>query len=197
MIFTVLRIVSWPLRVVYFLCACTGFIVLLAIALLWFGIINFSDIPFSSKIAAYTARNVVAESKLGEAVGSAVDKISEEANATTLFYRGVAYYKAGKYDAALADFNKVLQLDGTNKKAIMYLGHCSMELDDLDTALTYYDLTLNGLTDVEVAAEVYLHQGRALQRQGKIKEAIHAYDQALIVKPGYTEASEARAAIGG
>ncbi len=203
----VINIVMWPVRFVAWLCSVVGFFVVLAVGLLWFDVIKFSDIPFSSNVASYVRSNSPSAydrgiTSVSEAMDAAVDKVEDVIdaipdNATALFYRGVAYYKAGSYEDAIADLTKVLQLDSHHKKAMMYLGHCLLAIDDVDGALSYYELALNRLTDASVAAEVYLYQGRALQRQGRIEEAIHSYEQALVVKPGYKEAIEAKAAVGG
>ena len=201
--------VLWlPFKVLTAICAFVGFAVLLVTGLLLFKVVDVSDIPFSSNLGRYLIGSNISSGgdtsslTVGQAVDAAIDKVGDlvdavPVDATTLSIRGKAYYKAGKYDAAIADFSELVQLDGNNKEAIMYLGHSVLAKGDAAGAINYYDIALQGLTDTDMAAEIYLHRGQALQRQGNIEDAVHAYDQALIVKPDYEEAKEAKAAIGG
>ncbi|MBI2342359.1 MAG: tetratricopeptide repeat protein [Deltaproteobacteria bacterium] len=60
-----------------------------------------------------------------------------------LYFRnllGVAYYKAGKYDEALAVFKRLAEADKSNRPMIYYnIAACYVQMGDFDSALTYLE----------------------------------------------------------
>lgn len=109
---------------------------------------------------------------------------------------GAERYEAGDYDGARASFERALRdypdapEPAYDRAATLYKGEA---FEDAEKAFDTVAQSAQGggLSDLEESAR--FAQGNALFRQGKYRDAIAAYDQALALKPGDTDAKENRA----
>ena len=103
--------------------------------------------------------------------------MSDDDKASVHFMRGAMYERMKKYDAAEAEFRKVLELDADNAGAMNYLGYMLADRDvRLDEA---YQLIKKAL-DLDPQNGAYLDSlGWVYYRQGKLNEAEGLLLQAL------------------
>ena len=99
--------------------------------------------------------------------------------------RGYAYYKIGKYDEAIADYNKTLQLDATDagtyhNRGVAYYhsGKNELALADFNKA---FELKLDN-------SEVYNNRGAVYAAMGRSDAAIADFTRAIELSPDYAEA---------
>ena len=104
-------------------------------------------------------------------------------------YRYLSYYNNGEYDLALADLDKLLELDSNYPYAYWYKGRILLERGE----------TQKGVTNLESAAQLFQQQGNSqnyqavieelveyaisLARQEKIEDAIALFKQAQQLYP--------------
>lgn len=79
--------------------------------------------------------------------------------------QGIIYYEQGQVSKANQKFNRALNIDGNNVKAIYQLGLIN-EAIDLESAVKYYKRALSG-----GYAPAYNNLGRILIKQGELSEA--------------------------
>jgi tetratricopeptide (TPR) repeat protein len=91
--------------------------------------------------------------------------------------RATWLHKQGKYDAALADYDKALSIDPTNVEFYDYRGDSLLAKGDLDGALANYDQAIR--VDPTYAA-AYFSRGRIYQAKGDIEHARESYQAALV-----------------
>lgn len=99
--------------------------------------------------------------------------------------RGYAYYKIGKYDEAIADYNKTLQLDANDagtyhNRGVAYYhsGKNELALADFNKA---FELKLDN-------SEVYNNRGAVYAAMGSADAAIADFTKAIELSPDYAEA---------
>jgi len=98
---------------------------------------------------------------------------------------GVALFKQGKLDEAIAAFLQAIQLDPKYVAAYNNLGNALKEQGKLEDAIAAYRQVIQ--LDPKLAAG-YSNLGIALKEQGKLEEAIIAYRQAIELDPKYVAA---------
>lgn len=79
-------------------------------------------------------------------------------------YIGVAYRELGDFDAALAEFNKVLDVDANHAATLISIGDILVSQQKLDEAVGYFEKAVAQTTDAIVpynVAEIYFTQGNA------------------------------------
>jgi tetratricopeptide (TPR) repeat protein len=77
---------------------------------------------------------------------------------------GVAYREMGDYEAALAQFHKVLEQDAQHEGALISIGDILVEQQKLDEAVEYFEKAVAQTSDAIVpfnVAEIYFNQGNA------------------------------------
>jgi tetratricopeptide (TPR) repeat protein len=90
----------------------------------------------------------------------------------------------GAYDAALAQFNKALEISPYLGEAY-YLRGCVYEAQGkVDAALADFDHALK--CDPQ-HPHAYLHRGRLRTEKGNLDEALHDFDQVMIMRPNDAE----------
>jgi predicted O-linked N-acetylglucosamine transferase (SPINDLY family) len=90
-----------------------------------------------------------------------------------------------RHDAAIASYDRALQIKPDNTEALYNRGNSLLHLNRNEEAAASYDRALASTPDHVYA--LYNH-GNALLGLGRREEAIASYDQALAVAPGYAEA---------
>jgi len=97
---------------------------------------------------------------------SAIAKFEELLVAQPSFYQahefiGIAYREMGDYDAALAEFNKVLAQDAGHANTLISIGDILVSQQKLDEAVEYFEKAVSQTTDAIVpfnVAEIYFNQ---------------------------------------
>jgi tetratricopeptide (TPR) repeat protein len=103
--------------------------------------------------------------------------MSDDDKASVHFMRGAMYERMKKYDAAEAEFRKVLELDSDNAGAMNYLGYM---LADRDVRLDEAYQLIKKAVDLDPQNGAYLDSlGWVYYRQGKLNEAEGQLLQAL------------------
>ena len=103
--------------------------------------------------------------------------MSDDDKASVHFMRGAMYERMKKYDAAEAEFRKVLELDSDNAGAMNYLGYM---LADRDIRLEEAYQLIKKAVDLDPQNGAYLDSlGWVYYRQGKLNEAEGLLVQAL------------------
>lgn len=99
--------------------------------------------------------------------------------------RGYAYYKIGKYDAAIADYNNALQLDSQDAGTYHNRGVAYYGTKRYDAALADYNKAL----ELKLSnAEVYNNRGAAFAALGMSDAAIADFNKAVSMSADYAEA---------
>ncbi|MBW4593151.1 MAG: tetratricopeptide repeat protein, partial [Brasilonema angustatum HA4187-MV1] len=99
---------------------------------------------------------------------------------TVHFNQGLALYKQGKLDQAIASYRKALQIDPNDRDAHNNLGNALYEQGKLDQAIASYRKALQ-IDPNDPNAHYNL--GNALYEQGKLDQAIASYRKALQINP--------------
>ena len=86
----------------------------------------------------------------------------------------------GNPKEALQYFSKVLNIEPTNKKALVKKGNILGKLGKYQEAISFYDLTLDQDHSDVLAL---INKGLALHFLEKYDEAINCYDEVLQIKP--------------
>ncbi len=103
----------------------------------------------------------------------------------TLHNRGVSYALAGNYQAAVADFTRVIELHSEHANAWFNRAEIRYELGQLDQAIEDYTEVLR-LTPRDFGA--YTGRGHAHFLAGRLRVALADYEQALALQPRSADA---------
>jgi tetratricopeptide (TPR) repeat protein len=106
-------------------------------------------------------------------------------SAAAYYNRGVDYYKKGKLERALADFNQALELDPKYASAYSGRGTVYRDKGDLDRALADYTRALE--LDPKYFINYY-NRGIAYKQKGDLDRALADYTRALELGPKYIDA---------
>jgi len=115
------------------------------------------------------------------------DRLTKEFPQSFLLWNllGAANNAQGKFEEAIAAFNKALLIKPDYADAHNNMGVVLKEQGKLDEAIAAYNKALLIKPDF---AEAHNNMGAANNAQGKFEEAIAAYNKALLIKPDYAEA---------
>jgi len=103
--------------------------------------------------------------------------------ATNHLNQGVTLYEAGKYEEAVAEYTKAIELDP--KLATAYYDLAYFKMKQYDSALADFNKALE--LDPR-SSTAWVGRGIALEWLGKYKEALEAYNKALELDPNYQTA---------
>jgi len=131
--------------------------------------------------------------KYEEAIAAYTDHLRLNPNdLTTLYNRGRAYQELGKDEKALEDFQKVAKQDPTNVNALLSIANdYFIRLRDYENAIFFADKVLNQNPN----AMAFTLKGKALQKLGKIDDAMSAYNDALSTNDSYADAYLSRGSL--
>ena len=99
---------------------------------------------------------------------------------------GNALLKKGKFDEAIIEYQKYLEVQPTDADAHYNLANIFLSKGQMDKAILHYRKTLQVHSQ---DAEAHNNLGAALVSKGQIDEAIAQFQQALAIRPGFAKAS--------
>jgi tetratricopeptide (TPR) repeat protein len=108
------------------------------------------------------------------------------------FHRGESYMSAGKYELAIADFDRVLVLDPTFARAAQARSRARYHQNQDDLALKDLDAAAAISPNLAVT---HLFRGHVLWRKGNLDGAAAEYAAAAAGRPGYTWAYQNRGLV--
>lgn len=98
---------------------------------------------------------------------------------------GSIYGRQGKFDEAVSELNKALQINPEYSNAYNDLGMVFQKQGNIDKAISCYQRALL-ITPEDAPAHNNL--GNAFQLKGDFKQAMHHYSEAIRIKPNYATA---------
>ena len=100
---------------------------------------------------------------------------------------GDAFYKQGRMDEAITQFQQTLAIDSNNPEAHYDLGNAFFQQGRMDEAIAQFQTTLAiNSSDVDVRynyADVHNNLGNVFLRQGRTSEAVAQFQTALAINP--------------
>lgn len=100
--------------------------------------------------------------------------------------RGLVHHKKGRYDCAIGDYNRAIEIDPRDVEAYFGRGNAYKDLGQYDRATIIEDYDLNNPNDLEQIMRNY---------SGQYDHAIEDYDRALEINPSYAEVYNNRAIV--
>jgi len=108
-------------------------------------------------------------------------------NATYHLNQGNTFYNEGKYEQAVAEYSKAIELDPGLASAYHNRGLAYYKMEQYDLALADFNKTIELDPKMSTA---WVGKGISLERLGKYKEALEAYNKALEVNPNDQSAKD-------
>lgn len=90
---------------------------------------------------------------------------------------GVALFEEGKYEAAIAEYEKVFKIEKDNTSALFEIGYAYYALKDYEKAIKYADKVIK--QDKDNLLEAYNLKGNTLDDIGKPDKAIKVYEEGI------------------
>jgi tetratricopeptide (TPR) repeat protein len=113
-------------------------------------------------------------------------------DAEAYFRRGVAYGKMERYEEAIADFSKALELSPAYSAAYYNRGTCHGRAGRYDEAIADFSKAL----DLDPKdADAYYNRGISYEKKGDHDQAVADFTKTLEVMPGHAGAYLNRAAV--
>lgn len=101
------------------------------------------------------------------------------------FLAGEKFYKDGKIDEAITEYNRALSLNPGYAEALVSRGNAQRRKGNFENAIADYSRALNLKNDY---AEVYNYRGYAYAQKGDLARAVADYTQAIRHKADYADA---------
>ncbi|OQA07691.1 MAG: Cellulose synthase operon protein C precursor [Bacteroidetes bacterium ADurb.Bin397] len=98
---------------------------------------------------------------------------------------GLAYGLTGKFDLAIRDFTRAIEIDPSNPEAYNNKGLYFSEKGTIDSAMIFLDKAIAMKPEFHQA--IY-NKGNTFAKANNFPAAIEQYNKALELKPGYTDA---------
>ncbi len=109
----------------------------------------------------------------------------QEPKLEDMLSEALKHHQTANFEAAATLYNKLLEIQPNNIKAISLLGTLNLQIGNHDTACMLLKKSLSLKPDNAMA---YNNLGSALQASGKFEESIKFYKRAIELKPDYDEA---------
>lgn len=110
-----------------------------------------------------------------------------------IFLQEHAKTDTARYTLALNLYDRILELDNANASAAFNKGYIYLEyLADYGQAELWFNEAISRLPQYHQA---HYNLGLAIESQGRNREALEAYDAALVIEPAYTPAAVAKGRI--
>lgn len=119
------------------------------------------------------------EQKEGKKPGFHISKKAESMNL------GLAFYKTGMYSEAKREYEKVLEIDSKNLKALFYMAMLMFHIGQYDDSIEYYEKALE-LSPSN--PKIYNNLGVVLEQEGAISSAFMHYRKAIQIDETYVNA---------
>ena len=108
----------------------------------------------------------------------------EQYEAAKHSYRGLAYYRQGKLDEAIAEYKKALTINPDDAKTHGNLGVAYGEQGKYDLEIASFQKVIAINPD---DAEAHYNLGVVYDMQGKSEKAIESFQKAISINPKYLE----------
>lgn len=109
--------------------------------------------------------------------------IEQDSTFVNAFYhRGITFFKLGKYELALADFEKAQDLSPDQSIIWMYKGFTYRNLGEADRALDCFSNYISE-NPTDTSAYSYILRGKVKYELGDFEGAVNDYDLALKLEP--------------
>ena len=118
-------------------------------------------------------------------IRSAMDYIDQLPITDAWHNRGVALRNLGRYEEAIASYDRALEIEADNDAAWFGQGYALVELGRYEEAIASYDRAVEIKPDYH---DAWNNRGIALGDLGRYEEAIASYDRAVEIKPDYPDA---------
>jgi tetratricopeptide (TPR) repeat protein len=119
--------------------------------------------------------------------------VPRKADVDSLMVVAQAAMGAGRYEAAVHEFNELLARDSNRPEARFQLAVAYRELGRLHAARRHFRLALSSdAGNAKWAARCRTEIGRTWERAGEFREALAEYRLALQADPGYADAEAGR-----
>ena len=103
------------------------------------------------------------------------------------YARAGAYKAAGRYQEAIKDFDRCLELRPDDWKTLNNRAQVFMDMNKFDMAIKDYNAAI---LNNPGSAQLFLHRGNAYFIKGAYAAALKDYDRSLAIAPAYLAASE-------
>jgi len=103
----------------------------------------------------------------------------------TWYNRGYILYNLGRYEEAVASFDKVIEIKPDYHEAWYNRGYILYELGRYEEAVASFDKVIEIKPDYH---EVWYNRGVALDHLGRYEEAVASFDKVIEIKPDYYQA---------
>ncbi|TFG15862.1 MAG: tetratricopeptide repeat protein [Promethearchaeota archaeon] len=104
------------------------------------------------------------------------------ASTKELIEKGDIFFDDGKFQKALENYKKALDIEPKNVDALICCGLCYRNMEEYDKAIEYYDNALEIEPDNKTALN---NKGYVLECKGDIEAAIDFYKKSLEIDPNY------------
>ncbi|RKU17039.1 hypothetical protein C6501_04825 [Candidatus Poribacteria bacterium] len=144
------------------------------------GIQASGDDSFSDAIPSYMLKGLLTQSESTESLEHWHKR--EPIRSYVHYLKGVMNYDKKRYDKAIADFDKAIQLNPESTNAYFRRGNAKYALRDHESAINDYDKAIKLNPQYATA---YYNRGLAKRQLGDHKGAINDYDKAIKLNPQY------------
>lgn len=122
-------------------------------------------------------QRLLVEGKLNESVEAFTKSLEAgEKNDIIFLSRGVAYFRAKTYDAAINDFDIATNMNNRNFRAYFYRGAANMAKEDYEKAIADFEKTIELKPDYGAA---FFARGTAYAQLGNEDEATRSINSAI------------------
>jgi len=107
-------------------------------------------------------------------------RMSKDLRVAVLINRGEELTNEGQYNAAIDEFQRALDIDGTNSLALFRMGEALFELGNLQAAANQFQQALNGdLKPKWVEVWAYINRGKIFDIRDQRDRAVTEYQKAV------------------